>query len=121
MPLLLRAVFGPPPIPARFKEQFPISLMLRPGQIRASAADAALMIPAARSLRPRYRDITQPVVIMAGSKDRIATVERQSARLHTAISGSVFREVPRVGHMVHHTVPADVLSAIRQAAQLAPA
>jgi pimeloyl-ACP methyl ester carboxylesterase len=121
MPLLLRAVFGPPPIPARFKEQFPVSLMLRPGQIRASAADAALMIPAARSLRPRYRDITQPVVIMAGSEDRIVTIERQSRRLHAEIAGSSFREVSRVGHMVHHTVPNDVLSAIHQAAQLAPA
>jgi pimeloyl-ACP methyl ester carboxylesterase len=79
------------------------------------------MIPAARSLRPRYRDITQPVVIMAGSEDRIVTIERQSRRLHAEIAGSSFREVPRVGHMVHHTVPNDVLSAIHQAAQLAPA
>jgi pimeloyl-ACP methyl ester carboxylesterase len=79
------------------------------------------MIPPARSLRPHYREITQPVVIMAGSEDRIVTVERQSRRLHAVMTGSLFREVSRVGHMVHHTVPNDVLSAIRQAVQLAPA
>jgi pimeloyl-ACP methyl ester carboxylesterase len=95
--------------------------MLRPGQIRASAADAALMIPAARSLRPHYREITQPVVIMAGSDDRIVTIERQSRRLHAEVTGNLIQEVPRVGHMVHHTVPDDVLSAIRHAAELAPA
>ena len=33
MPLLLRAVFGPSPVPARFAREFPISLMLRPSQI----------------------------------------------------------------------------------------
>ena len=38
MPLLLRAVFGPSPVPARFAREFPISLMLRPQSDLASAA-----------------------------------------------------------------------------------
>ena len=58
---------------------------------------------------------------MAGSEDRIVTIERQSRRLHAEVTGSSFREVPRVGHMVHQTAPNDVLSGIRHAAELAPA
>jgi hypothetical protein len=67
MPLLLRAVFGPSPIPARFAKDFPTSLMFRPSQIRASAAEAGLMIPAAIKLRRRYHELRQPVLIMAAT------------------------------------------------------
>jgi pimeloyl-ACP methyl ester carboxylesterase len=73
MPLLLRTIFGPPPVPARFKERFPLSLALRPWQIRASAAEAGLMIPCAARLRRHYRELPQPVMIMPGTDDRIAT------------------------------------------------
>ena len=34
MPLQLRVMFGPPKIPQRFKQGFPISMTLRPWQIR---------------------------------------------------------------------------------------
>jgi pimeloyl-ACP methyl ester carboxylesterase len=121
MPLQLRAMFGPPPVPARFKERFPISLLLRPWQIRASAAEAGLMIPSAAMLRPRYPELAQAVMIMAGTDDRIATIDRQSGRLHAALPGSEFRAVPGVGHMIHHTVPDQVLSALRWAAMPQPA
>lgn len=120
MPLLLRAVFGPSPVPARFAREFPISLMLRPSQIRASAAEAGLMIPAARELRRRYHELTQPVLIMAGTDDRIVTMERQSRRLRAELGNSEFREIAKTGHMVHHSVPGQVVSAIHQAASLAP-
>jgi len=121
MPLLLRTVFGPSPVPARFKERFPLSLTLRPWQIRANAAEAGLMIPAAAMLRPRYREIAQPVMIMAGTDDRIATMARQSGRLHAELPGSEFRAVPGVGHMIHHTVPDQVLSAVQWASAGQPA
>jgi pimeloyl-ACP methyl ester carboxylesterase len=120
MPLLLRAVFGPSPIPAPFAKEFPISLMLRPSQIRASAAEAGLMIPAARELRRRYHELTQPVLIMAGTDDRIVTTEGQSRRLRAELGNSEFREIAKTGHMVHHSVPGQVASAIHQAASLAP-
>jgi pimeloyl-ACP methyl ester carboxylesterase len=43
-PLLMRKIFGPAPIPAKFAA-FPPAMSLRPSQIRASAAESALMIP----------------------------------------------------------------------------
>ena len=41
-PLLLRKIFGPSPVPEKFKE-FPKEMAVRPSQIRASAAESALI------------------------------------------------------------------------------
>ena len=49
-PLLLRKIFGPSPVPDKFKG-FPEEMAVRPSQIRASAAESALMIPSAHTLR----------------------------------------------------------------------
>ena len=43
-PLLLRKIFGPAPVPKKF-ESFPEEMAVRPSQIRASAAETALIIP----------------------------------------------------------------------------
>jgi hypothetical protein len=40
----MRKMFGPAPVPRKFDE-FPKEMALRPSQIRASAAETALMIP----------------------------------------------------------------------------
>jgi len=112
LPLVLRTMFGPPKVPRRFKEEFPLSLILRPWQIRASAAEAALMIPSAMKMRPRYKELSVPVTIMAGTADRVVTTQRQSARLHGELAASTFKAVPGVGHMIHHSVPHQVLAAL---------
>lgn len=114
-PGLLRTIFGPPPTPPRFKGQFPVWMALRPSQLRASAAESALMIPWAIKLRRRYHEIKMPVVIMAGSKDRFVSA-KHSARLHAAVPQSDFRLAPGMGHMVHHEAPREVRQAIDIAA-----
>jgi pimeloyl-ACP methyl ester carboxylesterase len=67
-PLILRQMFGPPPIPERFTKLFPLAMILRPWQIRATAAEAALMIPSAMKLRTRYRELSIPISIIAGDR-----------------------------------------------------
>jgi pimeloyl-ACP methyl ester carboxylesterase len=119
LPLMLRQMFGPPSVPQQFKKLFPLSMMLRPWQIRATAAEAALMIPSALKLRSRYRELAVPVEIIAGDRDRVVTTSRQSARLHAELPASVIQDVKDAGHMVHHVAPDLVLSAIFSAA-LAP-
>ena len=42
-PLLLRKIFGPNPVPKKFAG-FPEEMAMRPSQIRAAAAETALMI-----------------------------------------------------------------------------
>jgi pimeloyl-ACP methyl ester carboxylesterase len=112
-PRLIRRMFEPRPVTARFRIEFPLDLALRPSQLRASAGDAALMVPAAAALQARYGEIRIPTAILAGQGDRIVDPLQQSAALHRAIPGSTFRLIPTLGHMLHHFVPQQVRDAVR--------
>ncbi|WP_354682626.1 hypothetical protein [Cupriavidus necator] len=59
-------------------------LLLRPSQIKATAEEAALMIPAAAKFRDLYSGLDVPVTLIAGAGDKIIDVESHSARLHRA-------------------------------------
>jgi pimeloyl-ACP methyl ester carboxylesterase len=109
-PLLLRKIFGPSAVPRKF-QGFPEEMVVRPSQIRASAAESALMIPAVHTLRKKYRQLQVPVAIIAGAEDRLIESE-QSAQLSRDIAHSTFRSVPGTGHMVHQTATAEIMSAI---------
>ena len=109
-PLFLRKIFGPRPVPKKFAG-FPEEMAMRPSQIRASAAETALMIPAAFGFRETYGHLKMPVVIVAGTEDRVVEAQ-QSAGLHRDIAHSTLRCIPNTGHMVHQTATAEVMSAI---------
>jgi pimeloyl-ACP methyl ester carboxylesterase len=109
-PLLLRKIFGPSSVPEKFKG-FPEEMAVRPSQIRASAAESALMIPSALTLFKEYRKLQMPVAIVAGAEDRLIESE-QAARLNGDIPHSTLRRVPGTGHMVHQTATAEIMSTI---------
>jgi pimeloyl-ACP methyl ester carboxylesterase len=115
-PLMMAKIFGPRSVPSKF-EQFPKEMALRPSQIRASAAESALMIPDAFHFRDRYADLRMPVVIIAGEEDRLIDIDTQSARLHRDVSQSTFHRVPGTGHMIHQTATDQVMSAINEVAR----
>ena len=110
-PVLVKRIFGPPEVPERFK-RLPVWMMLRPSQLRASAAESALMIPSAALLRKHYPELKMPVAIIAGSDDRIANAEHNAARLNRELASSDLRIEPGVGHMVHYAKPEEVMAAI---------
>jgi pimeloyl-ACP methyl ester carboxylesterase len=110
-PLLLRKLFGPAQIPERFGT-FPKEMTFRPSQIRASAAESALMIPDAMAARGRYAELKMPVAIVAGQDDRLVDTDRQSARLHDDVRHSSLFCAPATGHMVHQTAPDLVMAAV---------
>ena len=109
-PLLLKKIFGPAPVPKKF-EGFPEEMAVRPSQIRASAAESALMIPAASRLHNEYSELQMPVAIVAGAEDRLIESE-QAWRLNDEIRQSSLRRVPGSGHMVHQTATAEIMSVI---------
>jgi pimeloyl-ACP methyl ester carboxylesterase len=91
-------------------------MAVRPSQIRASAAESALMIPSARTLEKQYGMLLMPVAIVAGAEDRLIESE-QSVHLHRDISHSTLRCVPGSGHMVHQTATGEIMTAIDMVAQ----
>jgi pimeloyl-ACP methyl ester carboxylesterase len=115
-PLLMAKIFGPRSVPRKF-EGFPKEMALRPSQIRASAAESALMIPDAFHYRDEYTNLKMPVVIVAGDGDRLVDIDAQSTRLHRDVPQSKFHRVPGTGHMIHQTATGVVMSAINEAAE----
>jgi hypothetical protein len=67
---------------------------------------------AVAAMQRRYRELRMPVVIMAGTKDRIVDHRKHSVRLHQEIAQSALRLAPGVGHMLHYAVPEQVVDAI---------
>jgi pimeloyl-ACP methyl ester carboxylesterase len=114
-PMMMTKIFGPRSVPKKFKA-FPKEMALRPSQIRASAAESALMIPDAFRFRNQYADLKMPVVIIGGEQDRLIDIDTQSARLHSDISQSRFNRVAGNGHMIQQTATDQLMSAIREVA-----
>ena len=114
-PFFTRKMFRPAPIPKKF-DRFPKEMAPRPSQIRACAAETALMIPDAFEMQNRYADLNMPVVIIAGAQDKIVDTDKQSARLHRDVRNSTLRRIEGVGHMVHQTATDEVMAAIDEAA-----
>jgi pimeloyl-ACP methyl ester carboxylesterase len=114
-PLMMTKIFGPRSVPQKF-EGFPKEMALRPSQIRASAAESALMIPDAFQFRDQYANMTMPLVIVAGEEDRLVDIDTQSERLHRDVPQSRFHRVPGTGHMIHQTATGVVMSAIDEVA-----
>jgi pimeloyl-ACP methyl ester carboxylesterase len=114
-PLMMAKIFGPRSVPKKF-EGFPKEMALRPSQIRASAAESALMIPDAFYFRDEYVNLKMPVVIVAGDEDRLIDIDAQSKRLHHDVPQSTFHRIRGSGHMIHQTATGVVMSAIDEVA-----
>jgi pimeloyl-ACP methyl ester carboxylesterase len=111
-PLMLKRIFSPTPVPQHFRD-FPAWMGLRPSQLRASAEETAMMIPTALALAAHHRELRMPVMIMDGADDRLLDAQLHSGGLHRELPQSELWLVPGAGHMVHHSVPDEVLAAIR--------
>ena len=114
-PLVSKGMFAPMPVAQRFRQLAPW-MALRPKQVRASAADAALMIPAAMSLSKRIEELQVPVQIVAGTQDKVVKPAGESERLHEELRAqdrsSELHLMPGVGHMVHYAHPEQVVAAV---------
>lgn len=117
LPLLLKGMFAPLPVPERFEQGFECGLPVRPLQIRSQAEDGAGMAREAATMRDRYGELHMPVMIMAGSDDQVVDVGRHAIRLHQQIAHSELGLVPGAGHMVHHAVPEQVADMIEAVAE----
>jgi pimeloyl-ACP methyl ester carboxylesterase len=111
LPGMLRKIFAPRPVPKPFKTEFPISLALRPKQLRAAAEESAFLIPAVTQLQSRYDDLKCPVHLFHGDQDRFIERE-QSRRMHTALPRAALHVVRDAGHMVHYADSASIAQAV---------
>jgi pimeloyl-ACP methyl ester carboxylesterase len=111
MPLVKHALFSPGAVPGRFNAEFSTAMAVRPSQIRATPEDGALVIPGTLALRDHYKDLTLPVVIMAGEGDKVV-FKRRAEQLRAVIKGSVLHVLQGAGHMVHYQATRQVAEAV---------
>jgi pimeloyl-ACP methyl ester carboxylesterase len=110
-PKLIDRMFSPQGVSPRFAAEYPLSLALRPSQIRAFGEDSARMIAAGEALSRRYHSLFPPIAILAGDADQIVSY-RHAQRLHGEVAGSRLDILPGGSHMVHHIAPERVVRAI---------
>lgn len=115
-PSMIRKLFSPAPVAATFSG-VPSEMAIRPSQLRARAAESALMIPDAVAMQGRYGELSMPVAIVAGTGDKMVDLDTQAIRLHRALPASSLHVVEGCGHMVHHTAPREVMAAVDTVAQ----
>ncbi len=119
-PRLVKRMFAPAPVAPRFRE-LPVWLALRPAQLGASAAETAMMVPAASHLSARYGELTMPVAVIAGTGDKVADIRHNAVRFHEEVAHSELIVEDGQGHMPHYADPERILGAIaRLETQLAP-
>jgi len=85
---------------------------------RASAAETALMIPAAAAAAKSYDELAMPVIIIAGENDRLIDIDEQSGRLHDEVRQSKMHRITGAGHMVQQSATGAVMAAIDEAAEV---
>jgi len=115
LPMVIKGMFAPLPVPERFSRGFVPGMPLRPWQVRAEAQDGSTMAYGAASMESGYRNLGMPVALMAGGKDRVVDVGRHTLRLHEELPHSSLHLIQRAGHMVHYAVPdqvADLVAAV---------
>jgi pimeloyl-ACP methyl ester carboxylesterase len=110
-PLVTRRMFSPKKVSGRFKE-IPPWFLLRPKQLRAQAADTALMVPSAMSLSKRYGEVKVPVTLIAGTQDKMVVTSDNSERLERELREAHLELEPGVGHMTNYADPERILKSI---------
>jgi pimeloyl-ACP methyl ester carboxylesterase len=116
-PAMEAQIFAPAPVSAGWKSDFPFEMTLRPSQIRAAAAEAALMVPSAAALSGRLPELDVPVTLIAADGDKVVSTTGQSARLARALPSAGLLIVADAGHMVHHSASERVSAAIQDASK----
>ena len=107
----IKASFYPAPVPEKFSA-FPLPMIFRPSQVRATAVDDALMVPAAIRLSRRYGELQMPIVVMAGEGDLITHLEKHAERITQEVASAELRRVPGQGHLLHYGVPDQVVASV---------
>jgi pimeloyl-ACP methyl ester carboxylesterase len=111
-PLVFKQIFAPSKVPAHFKAGFATSMALRPSQLHAVAADTARLPLEAIKAAAGHRQVTAPVLVISGDRDRIVSFTGQSQRLAGELAAGQLQVVEGAGHMMHHTARDEVATGI---------
>ncbi|WP_349367598.1 alpha/beta hydrolase [Salinarimonas sp.] len=111
-PRLLGHMFDPLPVPERVLADYPFAYGERPSQMRAAAAELAVMRDAATDLTARYASCVVPVSLLHGAEDKAMAPALHTQRLAAELPGARVALLPGLGHMIHYFAQDAIVAAI---------
>lgn len=111
-----RLMFSPADVPAKWAETFPYGLVLDAEALVFEGEDAAAILPLSPAGSFPVAAIETPAHVFTGTSDKIVEDERQAKALARLLPNGRLTEIEGGSHMLHHTHPALILTAIREAA-----
>lgn len=114
-------MFSPAPVPDEWKRTFPFEQVLDPDILVHEGEDAASMLPLSPAGTIDLGPVVALVHVLVGTDDRVVEQERQGKALVRLLRNGRLTEVEGAGHMLHHSHPDLVLSAVRKAIVPVPA
>lgn len=104
--------FAPDTPPPGYYQKSGLSLLFRPKDFKANAADIANLKPQIIEMSQRYGEIHIPTAILTGSHDTTVSPTIHSWTLSRQIPGAQFEVIPNTGHALHHSQAARILAVI---------
>lgn len=99
------AAFAPSTLPPDYFERAGVMRAVRPGAMRANAADVIALNREVTAQQDRYREIRMPVGLMAGDQDSVVSPTIHSLRLAQTLANARIDVLQGVGHLPHEASP----------------
>jgi pimeloyl-ACP methyl ester carboxylesterase len=113
--LLHQVMFSPATVPPSWKETYPYPLILNAKAMVAEAEDSASMLPMSLAGTINMRGIEVRTQVVTGTSDRVVEDERQAKTLARQLPYGSLIELEGAGHMLHHSHPEVITTALRGA------
>lgn len=121
LPLFHKIMFHPQDVPAAWQETYPFADILDPQALVFEGEDAAATLPLSAEGTIAIGEIQIPAQVLIGTSDKIIDETRQAAAVAALLPKGRIGRIEGGGHMIHHTHPDRILSAIREASATQPA
>ncbi|MGH8609587.1 MAG: alpha/beta fold hydrolase [Gammaproteobacteria bacterium] len=106
-------VFSPSPIMPGHITRTGAVLALRPETFLNNAEDVKSLSDYLRTIRPRYRRIRLPLLLISGDSDSVVPAQHHALKLVNEAPNAELAVFANAGHAVHHTHGEAVAQAIR--------
>ncbi|WP_428409299.1 alpha/beta fold hydrolase [Hyphococcus sp.] len=105
--------FAPDTPPDNYFEESGLSLLFRPHDFKANAADIANLKSEIIAQQSRYATLKLPVAVVTGTSDSTVSPHIHSKQLAQDIEGASLTLLPHTGHALHHSQTEAIIKIIR--------
>ncbi len=105
------------PFPEGYYDMAGVDLLFRAKTFKANSQDLVHTKQFTEILSPSYGDLTLPIEVVSGDRDKSVSTTIHSKALEQQVPGVNLTVLKGVGHQIQHERPTDVLKALERAVQ----